>query len=316
MKKPESETHRADTKNGRMKKEAVRIAISLVSMLALTLIVAIFDIPNPNMILITGLVMFTSLFGFPSGIVCTLDMIVYSMYFFSTDHSFFEYTAMNLEKIGVIILGTVICLLFIGTLKREQTAAQAELQRTNYLLGKTNELLKSANESDPLTGVRNRQSMTKEGSRLVGDDLYVVIFDIDDYSSLCDTYGNQLGEAVVKRFADAITSAFGDRYCYRFGGDQFAVIIKDCDEEKLREGAKAVKNRMAETKIDELTLRCTYSAGYVYGTADQRDDFDLMIKQADGMRSRAKKEGKDRIAGEKYLRSVALTLHDRPHTRW
>ena len=48
----------------------------------------------------------------------------------------------------------------------------------------------------------------------------------------------------------------------------------------------------------------------------QGDDFDLMIKQADGMRSRAKKEGKDRIAGEKYLRSVALTLHDRPHTRW
>ena len=70
--------------------------------------VYLFSIPNPNMILITGLTVCTALYGFPAGITSGIIMIVYSMFFFSTDHSFFNYTSVNLQKLAVIVFGVIV----------------------------------------------------------------------------------------------------------------------------------------------------------------------------------------------------------------
>ena len=83
-------------------------------MVALTFVVQFFNIPNPNIILITGLVVFASLFGYGSGAVCAVLMIVYSMYFFSTDHSFISYSPITLQKMASIVLGVTLTTVFIG----------------------------------------------------------------------------------------------------------------------------------------------------------------------------------------------------------
>lgn len=83
-------------------------------MVALTFVVQFFNIPNPNIILITGLVVFASLFDYGTGAVCAVLMIVYSMYFFSTDHSFISYSSINLQKMASIVLGVTLTTVFIG----------------------------------------------------------------------------------------------------------------------------------------------------------------------------------------------------------
>lgn len=104
--------------------QVVAVSISLTLMILLTLLVYFANIPNPNMILIAGLVIVTSLFGLVSGIFSGLEMILYSMFFFSTDHSFFVFNQTNLYKLIVIIIGVIICVAFIGDLefRRERIA--------------------------------------------------------------------------------------------------------------------------------------------------------------------------------------------------
>lgn len=62
---------------------------ALAVMILMAALVYVFNIPNPNMILITGLTVCTALYGFGAGIVSALVMVLYSMFFFSTGHSFF-----------------------------------------------------------------------------------------------------------------------------------------------------------------------------------------------------------------------------------
>ena len=75
-----------------------KIVITVVVMVALILFVYYFNIPNPNMILIAGLVLCSALFGFGGGIVAAVIMLGYTLFFFSTDHSFTQFTPQNLQK--------------------------------------------------------------------------------------------------------------------------------------------------------------------------------------------------------------------------
>ena len=110
----EQETEKPVAPNPRGRKAFREMALSLGVMLALTLFVRDFKIPNPNMILITGLSVFTSLYGYHAGIVCGAVMPLYSMYFFSENHSFFAYDALNAQKMATILLGVALNVLFIG----------------------------------------------------------------------------------------------------------------------------------------------------------------------------------------------------------
>ena len=118
----ESEKHTAPTL--RERKVLREMALSLLVMLALTVAVRAFKIPNPNMILITGLSVFTSLYGYGAGMVCGGVMLLYSMYFFSENHSLFVYSALNLQKMATILLGVVLNILFIGHLHKAHTDAE------------------------------------------------------------------------------------------------------------------------------------------------------------------------------------------------
>ena len=69
------------------KNKALRIAVEIVSaltlMIGLTLLVYFLNVPNPNMILISGLLVVTATFGIIAGILSGLEMILCSWFFFS-----------------------------------------------------------------------------------------------------------------------------------------------------------------------------------------------------------------------------------------
>ena len=123
------------------KQSLINTAVFSAMMLVLIFFVYNFNIPNPNMILIAALVLSTSVGGFIPGIVCAALMMIYSLFFFSVDHSFFQFTEENLHKITVIVLGILINLISVGILKRNRDKAGDELKTTNEELVRTNEQL-------------------------------------------------------------------------------------------------------------------------------------------------------------------------------
>ena len=83
----------------------------LATFLGMAILIAIawfLKIPNPNMVLITGLIVFTGMFGRTAGVISAALIILYSMFFFSTNHSFFSYTDVNFQKILTIAITVII----------------------------------------------------------------------------------------------------------------------------------------------------------------------------------------------------------------
>ena len=301
---------RADGSTGSSDKsrQIRHMAISLATMLLLVGVVFVFNVPNPNMLLITGLAVCTSLYGFPSGIVCAIVMIVYSMYFFSTDHSMFAYTALNLEKMAVIVLGVALTTVFIGNLKRQQEAATRKLREMNESLAEDNATLQAATTTDDLTGVRNRFALRRDYSRFANRDVHVMMVDLDDFKGFNDQYGHQMGDKILRQLSLALVESFGGEWCYRYGGDEFLIIMPDVQESDFLAKLENLKRRVKGIDVDGRHLPVHFSAGYVHGVCELSYDLRLMMHQADSNLYDAKALGKDCCVGHAFSRVFAEAL--------
>ena len=302
----ESEKHTAPTP--RERKVLREMALSLLVMLALTLFVRDFKIPNPNMILITGLSVFTSLYGYHAGIVCGVVMLGYSMYFFSDNHSFFVYSALNLQKMATIALGVSLNVLFIGHLHKAHTDAEKQLMELNAALQSDNVTLEQASALDGLTGVRNRYAFRRDYLKYEGRDIHVMMFDLDNFKAANDGYGHAVGDFVLKSAGRFLREAFGDAHCYRYGGDEFLVIRPDMPEEEFAAKLESIQEQIRGLSLDEQRIPASFSAGYVYGHAELSSDLRLMLRQADHNLYESKKRGKDCFTGAAYSRDFAHKL--------
>ena len=295
----------------RGRKALREMALSFAVMLALALFVRDFKIPNPNMILITGLSVFTSLYGYHAGIVCGAVMLGYSMYFFSDDHSFFAYSALNAQKMATILLGVVCNVLFIGHLHKAHTDAERQLMELNAVLRSDNITLEQASALDALTGTRNRYAFRRDYAKYESRDIHAMMFDLDDFKTKNDAYGHAVGDFVLKSAGRFLREAFGDACCYRYGGDEFVVICPDMPEADFAAKLERVRDGMRGLSLDEQRIPASFSAGYVYGHAELSDDLRLMLRQADYNLYESKKRGKDRFTGAAYSREFAQKLEQR-----
>lgn len=91
--------------------------LAALAQLSACLIVWNFHIPNPNILLFVVLSAVLVKCGYAAGIVSGLIAFLYSAFFFSTGHSFFLYTSLNLQKLIVIGLGIAANILLIGRLQ-------------------------------------------------------------------------------------------------------------------------------------------------------------------------------------------------------
>ena len=97
------------------------------------------------------------------------------------------------------------------------------------------------NQLDALTGLLNQNSYlnrTVEMGRIGG---VLVVFDVDDFKQINDRYGHLQGDLCLAEIAACLKKAYARcGYCYRIGGDEFCVLLKDraqeapCAEEFLR----------------------------------------------------------------------------------
>ncbi|MFC7364986.1 MULTISPECIES: GGDEF domain-containing protein [Bhargavaea] len=101
---------------------------------------------------------------------------------------------------------------------------------------------------DPLTGAYNRRSLIDyvRKLRLSGHHGYgVVLFDLDDFKEINDTYGHEAGDAVLRDFAETLTDFVGSRgIIARWGGDEFLAIFRDTDADFKMVRAEEISARM------------------------------------------------------------------------
>ena len=158
--------------------------LSALAQLSACLIVWNFHIPNPNIVLFVVLSAVLVKCGYAAGIVSGLIAFLYSAFFFSTDHSFFLYTSLNLQKLIVIGLGIAANILLIGHLQRQFECSNMEKMQaeTEEKLQETAESYRAKLYHDVLTGTYNRRYYEDIASRIVGP-AGIALIDVDDFRS-------------------------------------------------------------------------------------------------------------------------------------
>lgn len=201
--------------------------LSALAQLSACLIVWNFHIPNPNIVLFVVLSAVLVKCGYAAGIVSGLIAFLYSAFFFSTDHSFFLYTSLNLQKLIVIGLGIAANILLIGHLQRQFECSNMEKMQaeTEEKLQETAESYRAKLYHDVLTGTYNRRYYEDIASRIVGP-AGIALMDVDDFKICNDTYGHHAGDVALKTVASAIQSCIrSSDLLIRYGGDEFLLVL-------------------------------------------------------------------------------------------
>jgi len=120
---------------------------------------------------------------------------------------------------------------------------------------------------DPLTGLFNRRYIEQrledaiKRSERNGRPLSVILFDLDEFKQVNDTYGHAAGDTLLKTFADRLSKATrGSDASARYGGDEFLVVLPECKPENVQHVLKRLEGIRVE--VEGQTLLLALSAGW------------------------------------------------------
>ena len=184
-------------------------------------------IPNPEMLLLAGLVVCASLFDYPAGIICAVQVILFAMYFYSEGHSFFSYEPVNLQRVIVTGCSVIVVTVFLGKLHQIWNTTRQKTMSIVKRLRDSNEALQEESHIDPLTGLYNRNVLRMNYPEYKNHSLIVSLLDIDDFKKINDACGHETGDVALREVSEILTDTFTNTDCYRYGGDEFLLIRLD-----------------------------------------------------------------------------------------
>lgn len=152
------------------------------------------------------------------------------------------------------------------------------------------ERLRESSLTDALTKLKNRAALRLRFEEMIGSEITMMLTDIDDFKSHNDKFGHARGDELLVRFARILQAEFGAENCFRYGGDEYLVMVPRLSSDDF---LTKIKNCAAAINGD-----FTFSGGFSSGPVSSLEDLDAFIKAADAKLYQAKREGKNRVLGE------------------
>jgi len=158
---------------------------------------------------------------------------------------------------------------------------------------------------DGLTQVFNKRYFVETLEREIGRaqryrrDLSLIMFDIDHFKQINDTYGHLAGDHILKQLAATIkTRIRREDILSRYGGEEFAIILPEIDRENALNFAEKIRAlvQKATFKFEDTKIPVTISIGVANVTAETQE-VDAFIKGADANLYEAKNRGRNRVVG-------------------
>lgn len=155
---------------------------------------------------------------------------------------------------------------------------------------------------DPLTGTANRAAFFERAERLhqrcreQQAPCSLIMFDLDRFKLINDTFGHQVGDRILRDFADTVRLSLRPNDLFgRYGGEEFLVVLPGASIETAYVIAERVRTVFASgnASIDGTSIRATVSAGVTSAHADT--PLGAIVEAADQAMYSAKRAGRNRV---------------------
>jgi diguanylate cyclase (GGDEF)-like protein len=156
---------------------------------------------------------------------------------------------------------------------------------------------------DQLTGMFNRKYLDEFAETAIPQALRsevpygILMIDIDFFKMINDTYGHDVGDEAIRVVSRVIKESIrSSDVAIRFGGEEFIVLLHNCDREHIKEVAEKIRTSFEKQKIsaDSKTFTKTLSVGAVMFPDDSSSIWKC-IKYADISLYHAKEHGRNQV---------------------
>ena len=178
------------------------------------------------------------------------------------------------------------------------------LARANGLQERLVAELQEQARVDPLTGLVNRRSFDEDLetalNRPVGDGTALVLIDVDSFKTINDSHGHPVGDAVLVHLARVLREQIrtDDAVVSRLGGDELAVLLRDCTPDVAARRAEDLLLAVRSTPLpleDGTLLSLSISLGVAH-VPERKGDLTSLYHEADVALYEAKRGGRGRVA--------------------
>jgi diguanylate cyclase (GGDEF)-like protein len=201
--------------------------------------------------------------------------------------------------LGIIVTLLVALMALIYLFGRERWVHDSVQMEKRLQLQELARDLRFKATTDPLTGVSNR---LKFDSALAGEmiragryktPLSLVIYDIDHFKEINDTYGHQIGDKVLVQLCALVAASIrGTDVLARWGGEEFAIMVPSCDGRTTRQAAEKLR-----AAIEQFVFHTVGKVTCSFGVAQYADGDTAaaLITRADEALYRAKVNGRNLV---------------------
>lgn len=163
--------------------------------------------------------------------------------------------------------------------RAELSSTQREAERMNELANK-----------DALTGIRNKMAYDQEVVRLDAalregaTSFGIAMVDLNDLKLINDNYGHDCGNESLRRLCSVVCHVFTHSPVFRVGGDEFVVILRNNDYDKIEELAEEFRQVLERLQADGSLHpweRISAALGYALFDPQRDRDVDDVFRRAD-----------------------------------
>lgn len=177
------------------------------------------------------------------------------------------------------------------------------LERGNLEAVANKELNEKA-EKDALTGAYSKGALLEKGpeavkrAEMLGEEVSVLVFDIDFFKKVNDKYGHAAGDYVLKTLSAIVSQKMVRAHDYfaRYGGEEFVIILQSTPIKTALEVAERIRTTIETSQFvfENTRIPVTISVGAASRLPNE-NDWDRFFKRADESLYISKQSGRNRV---------------------
>lgn len=158
-------------------------------------------------------------------------------------------------------------------------------------------------EFDQLTGISNRHHFYQQANLAIkycqknNQPIAAILFDLDFFKNVNDNYGHAAGDWVLQQIVRCCSNFMRNNDIFgRLGGEEFAIILPNCTQEKAEMLAEICRDAIANINADHIAKQFSLTASFGVSDATQAGyDLRELLAMADKALYKAKKHGRNQV---------------------